>query len=591
MCGIFGAVFLDQSSKHKREVENAIGKVYHRGPDGQGAVYDDRVALAHRRLAIIDVHPRSNQPMTFRNQTIVFNGCIYNYQEIREELLLKGYIFQTKSDTEVILAAYHCWQEKCLERFNGMWAFIIYDHKEQCLFGSRDRFGIRPLYYTRRGNQFLFASEIKQFYEINGWSPSLNMTQAYDYLNFGYQNHTRETFFEGIFQILPSSYFKYKIGDDKIEFHSYYDLEQRIENTACDKTSMFKTFDSILSQSVIWRTRSDVALGSSFSGGLDSSAVAIKLTENSKDPIHTFTVDFKEEAYSEKEFVVALNEQYNLVQHLVYPERSDLFNDLDEVTWHQEQPVTSPSVWAQFYLFQAAHAADIKVMLDGQGADEILAGYDKFYITHFKSMVYSNPFKLVPELIGFFRKHRWDWSENLKLYGFYQRKLKRETAPWINFEPNRPSIQRGPENSLKQVSLNLIQQVGLPALLHYEDRNAMAHGIESRLPYLDHELVEFCLALPDHMKIYQGKRKYILREVMKNKLPSSIYNRYDKMGFVTPLEKWLVDHNDEFKNELRESVERIKPLVTNHILQNKYVRAWWRVISFARWMKVFNIDL
>ena len=560
MCGVTGVVNQSNDPVDPEELRNANNLVSHRGPDGEGVFYGDNFALGHRRLAIIDLSEKGKQPMEYRANVIIHNGEIYNYIELREELIKLGYSFQSQTDTEVILAAYDYWGEDCVNHFNGMWAFAIYNKKKNCLFCSRDRFGIKPFYYTIIKNKFCFASEIKQFTVIQGWEPKMNKTRAYEFLVFGYHDHTHETFFKDVFQLKKGHNLVYNLSDNTFEEKCFYNIPTTL-NTQISFEEAKEKFTLLFRDAVRLRLRSDVKVGSALSGGLDSSSVVgvinqILKKENKIEQQETVSACFPGFEKDESPWIDKVVDKNKVISHKVIPSFDTLFDDLKKITWQQDEPISGAGVIAQYHVFKTAKANGIAVMLDGQGADEILAGYEKFYLPNFKALLKENPFTAISELIQFFRLHNIGPPAAIKKVKSFLNKNEQKKPEWLNpsFDiPSEELFTRSMDDTVQNTSINLISEMGLLILLHFEDRNSMASSVESRLPFLDYRLVEFCLSLPDSFKIKKAKRKYILREAMKESLPDVVYKRYDKSGFATPQEHWMQRNKAAFDKELKKS--------------------------------------
>lgn len=605
MCGITGLIQKNNCPISESELIAMNDQVAHRGPDDSGIFVHQSVGLAHRRLSILDLSKNGHQPMQFQQLVLTFNGEIYNYLEIKEELATHGYEFKTTTDTEVILKAYAHWGKNCVQHFNGMWAFAILDLEKMELFCSRDRFGIKPFYYTEIGEKFCFASEIKQFTVVQDWQPKMNRIRAYEFLAYGWHDHTNDTFFDNVFQLPQGSNLIYNLKKHQWQIEQYYDLNNKIQaapSPTLSKKEAILDFQNLFTDAIKLRLRADVKTGSALSGGLDSSSivgvVASQLKAAKQSAIQeTVSACFEDRQFDESEYVDAVVQQSKIKSHKVFPTAKQLWKNLEKITYHQDEPIASASVFAQYLVFEKAAKAGIKVMLDGQGADEILAGYDKFYAPYFKGLLKKNPLKAMLEFYHYFQLH-----------SIGVRDIWKATTPSVNteirhfFNPNfipktSETFTRSNEKNIKSCSLNLLFEVGLPILLHYEDRNSMAHSVESRVPFLDYRLVEFCLNLPDAFKIQSGKRKFILRESMKNVLPKKVYERYDKMGFVTPQVVWMEAHSEWILEKIKTAVYQENALFDKSLIE--YATAvftekrrseyafLWRILAFEIWYERF----
>lgn len=539
MCGIFGIIDQNKREIEPEELRSGLKILAHRGPDGEGTYFEKNIALGHRRLAIFDLSEKGHQPMTFCGKVIVFNGAIYNFPELRRELEKDNYTFHTGTDTEVILAAYDRWGTECVDRFNGQWAFAIYDPEKKIIFCSRDRFGIKPFYYTVFDNRFYFASEIKAFTRQRGWHKKLNITRAYEFLAYGLHEHTAETMYEGVFQLPQGNHLIYDLQRHDWELKPYYSLKDQIVESRMPFAEACEKFRFLLQDAVRLRLRADVPFCSALSGGLDSSAL-VRIMQGllGQRSISAVSVCFPENPeIDESSFIDVLQEEKSFHSIRIIPDHKEMESLVEKVSWHQEEPISSYSVIAQYLVFRKAHSAGLKVMLDGQGADEILGGYPKFYAPYFKKLIRRNPAQLIPAIWNLVQLHHWPLEKIWNKMSALSAKSKGLIPAWIHpdFQPDPKNLYRPASVSgMSQLSVQLITEMGLPALLHYEDRNAMANGVESRLPFLDHRLVAFCLSLKDDYRIHDARRKYILREAMKTQLPKAIYQRYDKLGFAVP---------------------------------------------------------
>lgn len=584
----------------------------HRGPDGDGYFFGKNFAVGHRRLSILDLSEKGHQPFTFTTPTqkkivLVFNGIIYNYLEIREELKLVGYTFHSETDTEVLCAAYARWGYNCVNRFNGMWAFALYDESENRIFCSRDRFSIKPFYYCTQGNRFSFASEIKQFTALDGWQPKLNKIRAYEFINFGYIDHTEETLFQDVRQLQGGHNLEYDLTTNKFKVWRYYttgetDYHQHdLKDFEKNKTQ----FEALLTDAVKLHLRSDVKVGTSLSGGLDSTSIVSIINDfqaGTDSAQMTITASFPGFKNDETPAVEAFTGPLqSLKAYKVSSSFEDWTRTLDDLIWQQDEPFLTATVLANYQVYQKASELGLKVMLDGQGSDEILAGYDKFYPPYFRRLWQQKPFFA---LHSFFHLLFYQKKSVQTIYRSIRKKLfqngqsKWTTKSWE--QTAAECFRRSDDETMLGCSVNQMTEVGLPMMLHRADRNSMAHGVECRVPFLDYRLVEFCLALPDEFKIHLSIRKHILRETMRDRLPSQIVNRYDKLGFEVPEEGWIKEHPDWVRQQLMEAVYEKSGIFNPVILSvfEDYMREkfrdytlFWRVIVFHKWMKVFKVQI
>lgn len=591
------------------------------------------LAFGHRRLSIVDLSTLGHQPMSYADGRywITYNGEIYNHLELREELESLGHSFISHTDTEVLLAAYAQWGSECLPRLNGMWAFAILDRQEATLFIARDRFGVKPLYYwVSPEGIFAFASEIKQFEPLPGWRARLNPQRTYDFLVFGLTDHTHETMFAGLFQLKPGhsmSIDLQRIGElppnQAIETKPWYLLQATpfsgTFTDACDK------FRQTFMDAVKLRLRADVPVGSCLSGGLDSSSIVCMMNELlAQQDCHanqkTFSACSDVEIYNERKWIDIVVDKTGVDAHYIYPPLDKLFAESEQIAWHQDEPFGSTSIYAQWNVFKLASGADVKVMLDGQGADEYLAGYHGFFGARLAGLVRGQRWaELLREALAMRRIHAYSLSNLLMFLANHllphsvadvlKEKIghTHSTPSWLNLkvlraEPIDPKYTTGArEGSLYTLSISQLTS-SIQMLLHWEDRNSMAHSIESRVPFLDYRLVELVLGFPDEFKLSQGVTKRVLRQAMQGVLPAPIANRMDKLGFVTPEEVWLRENATEvWRAKVNEAIDRTSGMIERHEF-NKHLDAIiagtakfsylpWRLISLGQWMQRFNVSI
>jgi asparagine synthase (glutamine-hydrolysing) len=491
--------------------------------------------------------------------TITYNGEIYNYIELKEELLKKGYQFRTQSDTEVILAAYECWKEECLQQFDGMFAFAIWDEQEQTVFAARDRFGEKPFYYFFDGEQFVFASEMKALW-ATGIKKEIDHTMLLNYIGLGWVKNPvdlSQTFYKNIICLSQSHYLKLSLKDGKNEITQYWDLDKETVSTISEAEAI-EQFQTLFSTSVKRRLRSDVEVGTSLSGGLDSSSIAAAISQLTTYNIQlkTFTASFPGFEKDETAYAKQVADQFQLQQFTVTPTAETLLNDIQKLIYYQEEPFQSSSIYAQYKVYELAKQHGIKVILDGQGADELLAGYYKYIHWFLQEKARSRESSVVSREIKALTSNsipfEWGWRNKfaarfpeiaavqLESKAFKEIKFSAGIdAPYFKEHFNKQTIFKPIVRKLNDLLYYNTMQFGLEELLRYADRNSMAHGREVRLPFLNHELVQFVFSLPSHYKIHNGFTKYILRESMKQVLPSSIVYRTDKVGYEPPQRQWM----------------------------------------------------
>ncbi len=576
MCGIAGIISPHTALVQQQTLSTMAAALQHRGPESEGFWINDNnnVGFAHRRLSIIDLHSRADQPLHYLHYTIIFNGEIYNYVELKDDLRAKGYSFTTDSDTEVIPAAFDCWGIRCLHRFDGMFAFALWDEKQQQVILARDRFGEKPLYYyaeyALRGKfeRFIFASEMKALW-VAGAPKRLNGTMVLNYVTLGYvQNPIKQTatFYNDILSLPPGHYLTVQPREGKLQMKKWYVMEGIdrspskagiIIPAAITKNEAIEQFTNLLSTSVQRRLRSDVNIGTCLSGGVDSSTI-VAICNGLKAPHLTqecFTAVFPGFEKDEYVFSKKVSDHFNLQQHIIKVTADDWINNFQTLMYHQEEPLQSSSVLAQFMVYRLAKQNNITVLLDGQGADEILGGYKKHTPWYLQQLL-RNDFTT-------FKKEKKLLTENLFLEGwgiknyaatFYPEKtaslLQKKAAKEQSIHSNInldflkkfqivDTLQKPVVNKLDDILYYNTFTQGLQELLRYADRNSMAHSREVRLPFLNHELVEFIFSLPAHYKIRNGFTKWILRQSMQQQLPADIVWRKDKIGYEPPQQLWM----------------------------------------------------
>jgi asparagine synthase (glutamine-hydrolysing) len=632
MCGIWFSLGFAPNPAH-------IDVVAHRGPDGSGWREDistaGPVALGHRRLSIIDLSDAALQPMAYCNDRywVVYNGEIYNYLELREELSELGHAFRTRSDTEVLLAALAQWGEAALERLVGMFAFVVWDGAAQSAFAARDPFGIKPLYYFATARGIAFASEIKQFAGLPGYSPHLNLARAYDFLSAGIMEHTDETLFADVRQLRGGECVRLDLNrwrpGDALPVRRWYRILEP-QSLEISEKEAGQRFAELLNDSVRMHLRSDVPVGSCLSGGLDSSAIvclmARELAAGASDKqVHSVSACYDVKAVDERPFMEAIVERTHSIPHWCYPRVEDAFDRAEQITWHQDEPYGSTSIFAQWCVFAEARRAGLKVMLDGQGADEQLAGYHGCFPYYFAALIRQR--RLLMLLRAIIERQMWHGvSVNEQARAFLLPLLPRRLAAWLRrerhalvqhdwlggealqpflnhsaFEIARESIGRPAIRGIGDLCVVLTQSSNLTMLLHWEDRNSMAHGIEARVPFLDHRLVQFAIALGDRHKMVGGDTKRVLRRAMKGILPDKVCGRRDKLGFATPEEAWF---RGPLRDAVRGGIEQTLACYPG-LLNPRGVRAHvgemldgrrpvdfsiWRIINLGIWGRVFAVS-
>lgn len=553
MCGITGILNFDTRPVELSQIKAMNDVISHRGPDGEGFWTSNKlnVGFGHRRLSIIDLSENGKQPMHYLEQryTITFNGEIYNYIELKSSLIQNGYTFKSGTDTEVLLALYDLKKENCLQDLDGMFSFAIWDEKEQTLFCARDRFGEKPFYYFKDQTRFVFASEIKQF-----WAIDINKKIDETKLSFFVEHGTIEdstnitdTFYEDIKE-LDAAHCLIINKSNNVHIKRYWDIELKATpfNGAIEQAA--ETFLELFTDSIRLRLRSDVPVGSSLSGGLDSSSIVmlVDLLKGKEVKQNTFSARFKDYAKDEGAHIEAVVKACKNVEvHYTWPDKDYFESVFDKVTYHQDEPFGSASIVAQYAVMELAKKNKVTVLLDGQGADEQLAGYLPYYHTYLNQLYYSKPSAFKIEKAAYQKFHGLVYpyrsieaSETFRMkLGRHKKKLLKQEMPYQN-----------------QLAKNLkvsTTQIGLKELLRHADRNSMAHSREVRLPFLSHKLVEFVFSLPDSYKINNGWTKFVLRKSMNTILPTSITWRVDKVAYEPPQNKWMA--SDKYEHEIKKA--------------------------------------
>ena len=615
MCGLAGIISLKKHNVQHTVLKKMAEALEHRGPDGEGFWINETntVGFAHRRLSIIDLTIQASQPLYYLQYTIIFNGEIYNYIELKDFLRQKGYSFSTKSDTEVIAAAYCFWGKDCVLQFDGMFAFAIYDNLKNEVFIARDSFGEKPLYYhIATDNNFYFASEMKALWAI-GIEKEINDYQLLNYLTIGYVNNPTdksETFYNNIKTLEEGYYLKYELESTKLEVRSWkyevgstkyevestkYEvrntkLEVRIgktknekQKTTSEENETITKFSSLLLNSVEKRLRSDVAIGTSLSGGLDSSSIVANIyrTTEKKNYKHiAFTASFSGFNKDETQYSKAVAKYFNLQQHITSPTAIDLVNNFKQLMYYQEEPLQSASVFTQFIVYKLAKENGVTVLLDGQGADEVLGGYKKYANWFLQELLRTNIAKFKQEkalLITNEFLENWNYKNyfaaffpKLTAQQLQQKAINQQhkngfiNKDYLHQYQNKNSLQKPVVKELQDILNYNTEIFGLNELLRYADRNSMANSIEVRLPFLSKDLVNFANKLPSSYKINNGFTKWILRESAKNNLPHNIVWRKGKIGYEPPQKQWM--KHPQMQEMIRAAREK---LVEKNILNNK----------------------
>lgn len=594
MCGIAAIHHLDGAPADRALLDGPMSRLAHRGPDGSGIVAREATVLGHWRLSILDPTDAGAQPMERDGVWLIHNGEIYNYLELADELRSLGARFSTETDTEVVLAAYRHWGLDAFERFNGMWAMILWDPARRRLVASRDRLGVKPLYVRRSARSLVLASEVQAIARAESmgpgvrWRPEPNESSVRDFLERGLSDHADATFVAGIDPVPPGHLLVAEDGHVRsVRYWSIPalgdDATPASSSTAAEDQRLTEEFVSLFDDAVMLRLRSDVALGTCLSGGLDSSAIA-RTTALLRDRPETrpdahqqiahfaFHARFPADGVDESSYAELVAEQSGMeLRYADVPD--DLWERLIEVVRAQGEPFASTSVMAQHLVMERARSSGVKVLLDGQGADELLGGYDGYQGVRVASLLRgghlagafgevtrqaraASPGRVLPRTV------RGVGGPRLRraLRGVFPGRWGIAVGSALRGVESLARAHDLPGTALARELWQDTASESLPALLRYEDRNSMAFGIEARVPFLDYRLVELAARLPDRLRVSGGRTKLILRRAMRERLPSAVVKRRDKMGFFVPQQRWL---------------EAVAPRIASHLRDGQLVARGW----------------
>lgn len=609
MCGISGFIDNNSSSSESHTLLlNMLKSISHRGPEASAIWQEAPVHLGHNRLKIIDLSDEANQPFEYEHIVLVFNGEVYNYIELRKELLAAGYKFRTSGDSEVICAAYIQWGKTCVTRMVGMWAFALWDKKLNQLFCSRDRFGIKPFYYIQSSGKFYFSSEYKALKLAPIFSGKVNIDQLHRGIQMGWSSYYNETFFDCIHLLEPAHNLIYNSGNIIIEKYWDIDFEQPKSNLTSEEKQL--KFYTLFEDAVRLHARSDVPNGTCLSGGLDSSAIsAMYCRLLPQTNIKSFTVYYEgENAVDERPFVKEVVRKYpNILPHYYTPTDSEISESFHRIASMSDTPVLGSAYISHYFLMKLAKMQGVTVVIDGQGSDEYLGGYlHSFYrvvgdqLRQFNLQGAHKLMNRLGEREGFNHSKKVSfWIKSLASAimnenGLYNTEYKAVNNV-LNIKAKELCFADATSNRFDNFLYHILMHTTLQTLLHFEDRNSMAFSLESRVPFLDHRLAEFAFTLQREDRINNNaETKYILRESLKPILPDAVYNRKDKKGFVTPGEiKWLngpLSFLLEMDYSLWDSVNsnRVKQLVANYKKGDTSKAALvWRLATTNYWLKHF----
>lgn len=626
MCGIAGIAHADRARPVSEAALEAMGRALrHRGPDDQGVHVSRNVGLVHQRLSIIDLSPAAHQPMASDDGRywIVFNGEVYNYLELRQELIGRGHRFLSHSDTEVILRLYQELGAEAVQRLNGMFAFVIFDERERTLFAARDHFGIKPFVYVHDGTTFAFASETKALFAADVIQPRIDRTALADYLTFQFCIGEK-TLFEGVRKLLPGHWLLFR-ADGSLQISKYWDLDFTVDTYHTPEYFEHQLL-RVLEDSVRLQLRSDVPVGAHLSGGLDSSTVASVAASLLESPLHVFTGAFAEgPQYDETRYARAVAEKAGALHHVIYPTADDFVDVMPRLLYQMDEPLAGPGVFPQYCVSKLAQQ-HVKVVLGGQGGDELFAGYTRYLVAYLEECIrggiegtqedhkYVVTFdSILPNLqqLGGYQpllKHFWKEGLFESPERRYFRLIDRSAdvrgmvdsdaaapAAYDVFEAYAAVFNGGGTGSYVNRMTRFDLKTLLPALLHVEDRTSMAVSLESRVPLLDRRIAELVASMPPMVKYKGGRSKHIFREVVQHLVPREVFDRRDKMGFPVPLSEWYREGRvREFvRDTLTSSAATSRGLLRRQQVdalldsEQPYGRGLWGLLSLELWMQAF----
>ncbi len=607
MCGIVGFIDKTKDKEKKKIIKDMADLIKHRGPDSDGYYTDENIALGFRRLAIIDIN-NGTQPIynEEKDKVILFNGEIYNYQILREDLIKKGHTFETNTDTEVLLHGYEEYGQDLLPKLRGMFAFVIYNIKTHELFGARDFYGIKPFYYYQTKDEFMFGSEIKSFLAHPNFHKQLNKDMLEQYLTFQY-SVGEETFFQNVYKLRPGHYFTYK--DGKLNIKKYYEITFDASNDK-DLDNWVKDIRTLLDDSIKAHKISDVEVGSFLSSGVDSSLIAA-LSDVNK----TFTVGFEDKRYSEVDYAKDLSQKIGVQNISKIITKEEYFQKFPQIQYYMDEPLADPSAIALYFVANIA-SQNVKVALSGEGSDEIFGGYNIYHEPYSVSWYYKIPYpirRFIGILVYPFRHHRgfnflyrrsrklesryvgnafmFEPSEIKKIlnYPTSNKTYQDLTKPYYNKAKNYDEVQK-----MQYIDFNfwLIGDILLKA-----DKMSMANSLEVRVPYLDLPLIEECRHLPTKYKIHGETTKYAFRKVANEVLEDKVASK-KKLGFPVPIREWIKEESTY--NHIKETFHQGSDLfntseITKLLEEHKEgkrdnSRKIWTIYSFLIWYQEYFIN-
>lgn len=601
MCGLAAIYNLDEKDKvNDLLIEKMMNEIKERGPDHFDTYRNPKITLGHRRLSIIDLDEKANQPFYWKEKyVLIFNGAIYNYRELKTELKDLGYFFKTDSDTEVLIASYDKWGIDCLNKFNGMWAFILWDKKNETIFASRDRYGIKPLYFGQINNKIVFASEIKQLRAI-GLGIKPNLEEISKFLYTGTINTNSYTCFKGI-KSIPAGYNLYIKNRKKIILKKWYDLRKiSINNNDKDHDLL-----ELLNEAVNLRTRGDVKIGTLLSGGIDSSLITANLNQIAQSKKQNYSIfhgSSIDKETNETYYAKLLSDSLGHELIIREPSSKEFWESIEKICRLQDEPFGSTSIFMQYFVMEEVKNKGCKILLDGQGADELLLGYKRYIGAPFyKSIKEANIIQFIKSLINIFTRNK-NLNTFIKLQYLFGPIFISIRTIRISLRLNFVKLPIFPSKRIyKSISKNLwdieemqiheIYNSSLPSLLRFADRNSMHNSIELRLPYLDHRFVEKIIKTPLEFKIKNGWDKVLLRK--SKLLPKEVAFRESKLGFASPEDTWIRKYSDKMLEHIKNS-DFMSRVITKKRLYKKWDKLnnneKWRIFNVSIWAEAMNIN-
>jgi asparagine synthase (glutamine-hydrolysing) len=627
MCGICGVYHFDRERQASRQVLQTMAyALRHRGPDDEDYRIFGPAGFAHKRLSIIDLSEAGRQPMTNEDGTlwIILNGEIYNYLEIRQQLVQRGHQFRSYSDTEVILHLYEDEGPACVTKLNGMFSFVIWNEKDRSLFAARDHFGIKPFYYAIHDNTFIFGSEIKSLLMYGSLEPEIDPNGLADYLTFQFTLGDK-TLFHNIKKLLPGHTLTVN-SDGLVHTQKYWDLDFTVDTHHTEEYFEYQ-LARLLEDAVRIQLRADVPVGAHLSGGVDSSTVTSLAASLLDSQIHTFSGGFHDGTqYDETYYARLLSQHSNTRHHEVFPTAQEFVDVLPKLIYHMDEPAAGPGLFPQYYVSKLA-GQNVKVVLGGQGGDEIFGGYTRYLVAYLEECIrggiegtqeddkyvvtFASILENLPQLQGYQPMLRHFWSDGLfeapdlryfrlidrsqEARQFVDLELVSGAAGYSPLDAFRDQFNAGGVGSYINRMTRFDLKTLLPALLHVEDRTSMSVSIESRVPLLDHRIAELVASIPPKIKYKGGRSKHLFRKVVQHIVPEEILNRKDKMGFPVPLNEWYRKPPvDEFVCDTLLSIQARQRGFLNNVQVNTLIhserafgRNIWGLLSLELWMQAF----